>query len=85
MKEHSFFIEAGFVCKDKKLIARADKFRIDFNKLLTQAVKLANKNVSRTVLASGEVVTNKTKKAEIKTQKLTGVPFDTALTVRERR
>jgi len=85
MKEHSFFLQAGFVCKDKKLIKRADRFNKEFNKLLTEAVKLANGNVSRAVLASGEVVTNKTIRAEMKTQKLTGVHFDTALTARERR
>lgn len=85
MKEHSFFLEAGFVCKDRNLIARAERFKNEFNELLTKAVKLANGNVSRAVLASGEIVTNKTRQAERKTQKLTGVHFDTALTARERR
>lgn len=85
MKEHSFFLEAGFVCKDKNLIARANRFKNEFNELLTEAVKLANGNVSRSVLLSGEVVTDKTRRAELKTQKLTGVHFDTALTARERQ
>lgn len=85
MKEHSFFLEAGFVCKDTNLIARAERFKNKFNELLTEAVALANRNVSRAVLASGEVVTDKTRRAEIKTQELTGVEFDTALTARERR
>lgn len=82
MKEHSFFLQAGFVSKNKDLIAQANKFRIDFNDLLAEAVKLANGNVSRSVLSSGELVTDKTRMAELKTQKLTGVPFDTALTAR---
>lgn len=85
MKEHSFFLEAGFVCKDKQLIARSERFKNQFTVLLTEAVRLANGNVSRAVLTSGEVVTNKTRRAELKTQKLTGVHFDTALTARERR
>lgn len=85
MKEHSFFLEAGFLCKDKKLIARAEMFKNQFTTLLTEAVKLANGNVSRAVLTSGEVVTDKTRRAELKTQQLTGVHFDTALTVRERQ
>jgi len=85
MKEHSFFLEAGFVCKDKRLIARADRFRREFNKLLTEAVNLANRNVSRAVLESGEIVTDKTIRAERKTQKFTGIHFDIALTARERR
>ncbi|MEN6462917.1 MAG: DUF2935 domain-containing protein, partial [Syntrophomonas sp.] len=80
MKEHSFFLEAGFVCKDKQLIARSERFKNQFTVLLTEAVRLANGNVSRAVLTSGEVVTNKTRRAELKTQKLTGVHFDTALT-----
>jgi hypothetical protein len=85
MKEHSFFLEAGFVCKDKRLIARAERFKNEFTVLLTEAVRLANGNVSRAVLTSGEVVTNKTRRAELKTQKLTGVNLNTALTSRERR
>jgi hypothetical protein len=85
MKEHSFFLEAGFVGKDKKLIARAERFKNEFTILLRETVRLANGNVSRAVLVSEEVVTDKTRRAELKTQKLTGVHFDTALTVRERQ
>ena len=85
MKEHSFFLEAGFLCKDKRLINRAERFKNAFTVLLRDAVRLADRNVSRAVLTSGEVVTNRTRQAELKTQKLTGVHFDTALTVRERR
>jgi hypothetical protein len=85
MKEHSFFLEAGFVSKNKNLIAQANSFRIAFNDLLSLAVKLANGNASRAVLSSGEVVTDKTRRAELKTKQLTGVPFDTALTARERQ
>jgi len=62
---------------------RASRFRKDFEKLLEKAVDLANKNVSRDVLKSGEVVTDKTIRAEEKTEFLSGVPFDTGLTRRE--
>ncbi|NLG32491.1 MAG: DUF2935 domain-containing protein [Syntrophomonadaceae bacterium] len=85
MKEHSFFIEAALLPKNQDLIERADEFRIDFEKLLEQAVMLADGNVSRVVLNSGEVVTNKTILAEKQTQFLSGIPFDTALTQRELR
>ncbi|MGI6413190.1 MAG: DUF2935 domain-containing protein [Syntrophomonadaceae bacterium] len=85
MKEHSFFIEAALLPKNQNLIERADEFRMDFEKLLEQAVKLADGNVSRVVLNSGEVVTNKTILAEKQTQFLSGIPFDTALTQRELR
>jgi hypothetical protein len=83
MKEHSFFLEAAFVPKNRDLIQRADQFRLAFQGLLEKAVDLADGNVSRVVLRSGEVVTDKTVPAERQTQFLTGIPFDTALTRRE--
>jgi len=83
MKEHSFFLQAGFVQKNQDLIERANQFRLDFEELLEEAVDLANGNVSRVVLNSGEVVTDKTIAAEEKTEFLTGVPFDIGLTRRE--
>jgi hypothetical protein len=85
MKEHSFFIEAAFVPKDSDLAARADEFRQDFEELLDEAVHLANGNVSRLVLNSGELVTENTIPAEEKTQFLSGIKFDTDLTRREAR
>lgn len=83
MKEHSFFLEAAFVPKNQDLIARADEFRIRFERLLEKAVDLANGNVSRDVLRSGEVVTDKTIPAEKQTQFLSGIPFNIGLTRRE--
>jgi len=85
MKEHSFFLQAAFLPKDKKLAERADRFRKEFEELLEEAVDLANKNVSAVVLDSGEVVTEMTIRAEEKTEMLSGVPFDTGLTRRETR
>lgn len=83
MKEHSFFLEASFLPKDIELAKRADRFRLDFERLLEKAVDLANRNVSRGVLKSGEVVTDKTIQAEEKTEFLSGVSFNTGLTRRE--
>jgi hypothetical protein len=83
MKEHSFFLEAAFLPKDIGLAKRADRFRADFERLLEKAVDLANRNVSRGVLRSGEVVTDKTIRAEEKTEFLSGIPFNTGLTRRE--
>lgn len=83
MKEHSFFLEAAFVAKNEDLIARADEFRLVFEELLREAVELANGNVSRVVLNSGEVVTDKTIQAEEKTEFLSGIPFDICLTRRQ--
>ncbi|MGI6679821.1 MAG: DUF2935 domain-containing protein [Dehalobacterium sp.] len=83
MKEHSFFLAAGFLPKDEGLALRANNFNEQFNDLLHQAVTMANCHVSRTVLQSGEVVTDKTLRAEQKTSELSGVDFDTNLTRRE--
>lgn len=83
MKEHSFFLEAAFVPRDSNLAMRADKFRRDFEELLEAAVKLANCNVSKKVLNSGEIVTDNTIEAEKKTEFLSGVKFDIGLTRRE--
>ncbi len=83
MKEHSLFLEAGFVSLNSDLIKRADEFKIGFDELLKEAVKLANGNVSNTVLNSGEVVTDRTLQAEEKTKDLSGITIDTALTRKE--
>ncbi|NLL52865.1 MAG: DUF2935 domain-containing protein [Peptococcaceae bacterium] len=85
MKEHSLFLAAGFLSKDAALAEQALQFNTSFNALLTEAVLLANGNVDLTVLSSGEVVTNMTLRAEQKTQQLSGVPIDTALTAQELR
>ena len=85
MKEHSFFLAAGFLPKDADCTQQALYFMNSFNALLTEAVVLGNGNVDLAVLCSGEVVTNMTLKAEQKTQGLSGVPLDTRLTAQEQR
>jgi len=83
MKEHALFLAAGFLPKDAALAQQALQFNTSFNALLAEAVLLANGNADLAVLSSGEVVTNMTLKAEQKTQQLSGVQIDTALTARE--
>lgn len=56
MKEHSLFLEAGFVCKDKDWAEKADWFRRQFENLLRSVVMLSDRRVGRAVLQSGEVV-----------------------------
>ncbi|NLK51175.1 MAG: DUF2935 domain-containing protein [Syntrophomonadaceae bacterium] len=85
MKEHSIFLEAGFVPKDQALAWSAEMFKNEFNQLLEQAVELANDNVSGEVLGSGEVVTVNTVAAEEKTKELTGIDIDLALSKKELR
>lgn len=85
MKEHSLFLAAGFLSRDAALAQQALQFMNSFNALLAEAVLLANGNVDLAVLSSGEIVTNMTLRAEQKTQQLSGVPIDTALTAQELR
>ena len=85
MKEHSFFLLAGFPAKETKLIRRADLFRREFEDGLRRTVKLADNVVSEAVLSSGEVVTEFTHKAECQTRNLTGIPIDGKITEAEER
>ncbi|MEY8000839.1 DUF2935 domain-containing protein [Clostridium sp. Mt-5] len=80
MKEHSFFLEAGFTQRDSNLILEADTFRMEFDKLLADTVVLSNGVVSCSVLQSGEVITPFTLKAEMASAYFTGVNISTNLT-----
>lgn len=83
MKEHSFFLQASFTPRDKSLAQQADMFRQNFDKLLADAVALANGVVSNSVLQSGEIVTPYTIQAENATSFLTGVNIPTNITKAE--
>lgn len=83
MKEHSFFLEAGFTSKDQNLITQADAFRRAFDGLLSDVVSLSNGVVNQDVLNSGEVVTPYTLNAEQATIFFTGVPLQTSITQAE--
>lgn len=85
MKEHSLFLLAGFPAKEIEFIRRADQFREEFEDGLKRTVKLADGIVSESVLNSGEVVTEFTKKTECQTKKLTGIPIDVRITEAEER
>jgi hypothetical protein len=58
MKEHSFFLRAGFTPKDTRLIAEADRFRVEFEKLLSEATELAYGNVSYQAIKSNQFITH---------------------------
>lgn len=85
MKEHSLFLLAGFPAKETGFIQRADQFRKEFEEGLRRTVKLADGIVSESVLNSGEVVTEFTRKAECQTRNLTGIPIDQRITEAEER
>ncbi|ABS41613.1 conserved hypothetical protein [Clostridium botulinum F str. Langeland] len=83
MKEHSFFLQIGFTPKDSRLMQQANAFRMEFDRLLADAICLSNGVVSNNVLQSGEVVTPFTLKAEMASAYFTGVNIPTRLTEAE--
>ncbi|MDD6207708.1 MAG: DUF2935 domain-containing protein [Clostridiales bacterium] len=83
MKEHALFLEAGFPCKDKMWIQKADWFRSQFEELLRKAVELSDGVVGRAILESGEVVTQFTIPAEKRTKHLTGISIDSRIAMME--
>ncbi len=84
MKEHSLFLQAGFVQKDMDWIRRADFFRRQFEELLKITVQMSNRRVSKFVLDSNELVTKYTIDAEQKTSELSGLPIDRRITAIQR-
>lgn len=80
MKEHAFFLEAGFLCKDLNLIKQADGFKNAFTEILKETINLSNGVVSTESIMSQEFVTNNTLPAEQKTMALSGVDLNPGVT-----
>lgn len=83
MKEHSIFLEAGFTPRDAKLSKEADNYKLQFESILSDAVRLSNGIVRECVLDSGEIFTDYTLSSEGKTQKLTGISINQKITLME--
>ena len=83
MKEHSFFLQAGFLAKDTRWIRKADFFRNQFEELLRQTVRLSNRRISRSILQSEELATSFTLEAEAATSRLSNIPIDRQITEAE--
>lgn len=83
MKEHSIFLEAAFVPKDKNLISQADVFKDEFTKLLSHAISLSDGVVQSKILQANEIVTKYTKDAERATEFTTGIFIDSNITSKE--
>lgn len=84
MKEHAFFLQVGFTPRDERFTRHADELRMAFDDFLEDCVSLANGVISKTAIASGEIVTQYTLEAEKLTQFYTGVPFRTKTTQAEK-
>lgn len=85
MKEHSLFLQAGFTCKDKSWIQKADWFRQQFEEFLREVVRISDGNIGECIVNSQELVTEFTIPAERKTSCLTGVPIDSRISEMEMR
>lgn len=83
MKEHSLFLEAGFTPANSDFAKKAEYFKIEFEKLLCNAVMLSGGVVRQKVLDSGEIVTEFTCEAEKQTERFTGIAIDKAITEKE--
>lgn len=84
MREHALFLEAGFPCKYKEWIEKADYFRCEFENLLKKTVKTGNGLINENVLNSGEIITEYTIAAENKTEELSGIPIDSEISKMEK-
>ena len=84
MKEHSFFLEAGFTPKNTKLSKEADNYKLDFEKLLLDTVKLSRGRIRQSIIDSGEIFTEYTLNAETKTKFYTGIDINSKITVMEK-
>ena len=83
MKEHAFFLEAGFTPKDSNFTQYADELRVAFDGLLEETIALSYGVVSNDVLQSGEVITQYTMEAEKASAFFTGIPIQIKLTQAE--
>lgn len=83
MKEHSFFLQLGFTPADPDYMNKANKLRMDFDKFLLDVVNISNENISHDAIASEEIVTPYTIKAEEKSSFYTGVMIPISITQKE--
>ncbi len=81
MREHALFLEAGFPCKEKDWIKKADWFREQFEDLQRDTLSISNGNINRCVVESNELATEFTIPAEKRTAKLSGIPIDSQLSI----
>lgn len=77
------FLEAGFTPKNTKLSKEAEHYKVSFEKILLDAVKLSNVRIREEVIDSGEIFTEYTLEAEKKTKYYTGIDINHKITLME--
>lgn len=85
MKEHSLFLAAGFTPKNTKLSREANDYKVQFEKILLEAIKLSKGNIRKSVLDSGEIFTEYTLSTERKTEYYTGIEINSKITAMEEK
>lgn len=83
MKEHSLFLEAGFTPANAAFARTADRYKLQFESVLSNAVIMGNGVITPDVVTAREIVTDYTLGAEQKTQRFTGIPINMDITRRE--
>lgn len=83
MKEHSFFLKAGFTPANSAQANQAEHFKSEFEKLLCKVVSLSGGVITEPVICSGEIFTEFTKLAENQTERFTGISINKDITDRE--
>ena len=53
MKEHAFFLEVGFTPRDRNFTETADSFRIAFDRILEEVIRLSDCVIGMDYLESG--------------------------------
>lgn len=79
-KEHSIFLEAGFIARDQSFMEQSEMLKNIFSKLLVETIRMSDGLISPEVLTSGELVTDLTLDAERETQFLTNIKIDPNIT-----
>ena len=67
------------------LIQQADSFRQQFEKLLSDVVRVSQGQINAPILQSNELITEFTIPAERRTEHLSGIPIDTSLSEMEKK
>ncbi len=85
MKEHIIFASAALTLKNADMVPGLMKMKEMFEELLGETVILAKGTIDAKTISAGDIVTEFTYRAELKTMEYTGLPIDTDITLKEIR
>ncbi len=85
MKEHLIFAASALTLKDEGLVPKLLELKERFERLLEETIILAKGTVDPKTISAGDIVTQYTYKAELKTMEYTGLAINTEITLQEIR